>query len=81
MRWTSRRWARKVPCLCQHSPAPAARRTAASSGKAGSTWSSSPRRNGRAAARAASRDRVGVGATISLVACGGMVLLGWEQRG
>ncbi|KAH0464345.1 hypothetical protein IEQ34_007131 [Dendrobium chrysotoxum] len=61
MRWTPIRWARKVPCLCQHSPAPAARRAQRSVERAGSegTASASSRRNGRAAARREARSRFG----------------------
>ncbi|MFS8030900.1 hypothetical protein Hanom_Chr17g01539481 [Helianthus anomalus] len=44
----SMRWSRKLPCLCQHSPAPTDFRTAIKAGSLSSTVSSSPRRNGRA---------------------------------
>lgn len=44
----SSRWSRKLPCLCQHSPAPTERNTATSEGKFLSMDSSSPRRKGRA---------------------------------
>ena len=44
----STRWSRKLPCLCQHSPAPTERNTATSEGKLWSMDSSSPRRKGRA---------------------------------
>lgn len=53
-RWCHVR-ARKVPCLCQHLLCPAAHSTVVRSGSAGSTWASSPCRNGHVA-RASSRD-------------------------
>ncbi|CBI35364.3 unnamed protein product, partial [Vitis vinifera] len=47
----STRCSRKLPCLCQHSPAPTDRRTEMIEGSFGWTASSSPRRKGRAEAK------------------------------
>ena len=49
------KWSRKLPCLCQHSPAPTLLRTAIREGSLGSMFSSSPRRKGRASSRTVDR--------------------------
>lgn len=60
-----------MPCLCQHSPAPAARRVERREERAGSegTVSASSRRKGRAAARRDASSRF----AYSPVAADGMV--------